>query len=97
MLKANGELKLGTVSVMTTSYRGHSPEELAKLATDKIISVGGECHPAIRDQAVAYREAIFQTLLFYLQQMESSAKTTLCGKLRLQELDELADLIEKLP
>lgn len=92
----NGEMHLGTVSVMIGSGRGHSPEELAKLATDKIISVGGETHPTIRDQALAFREAIYGTVLFYMKQMESSSRTQICGELRANDLGEIADVIEKL-
>lgn len=95
-MKVNGEAQLGVVGVMTTDNRGHSPEELAKLATDRIISVGGSTHPVIRDQAMAFRDAIYETLLFYMRQMESSSRTTLCGELRSNDLGEIADIIEKL-
>lgn len=96
MMKVNGQVHLGTVGVLTTNNRGHSPEELAKLATDKIISVGGNTHPAIRDQALAFQQAIHDTVLFYMRQMESSARATLCGELRANDLGEIADVIEKL-
>lgn len=96
MIKVNGDVKLGVVGVMTTANRGHTPEELAGLATDKIISVGSESHPLIREQAVAFRQAIYNTVLFYMRQMEASSRTTLCGELRAHDLGEVADIIEKL-
>ncbi len=39
------------VKVLTTSGRGFTPEEVAERALDRIISVGSQTHPAIRDQA----------------------------------------------
>lgn len=59
---------IGTVSVLTTSGRPHSPEEWAKLATNKIISVGDRSHPVITEQARAYREQIEQVISYYIAQ-----------------------------
>ncbi len=43
------------VKVVTTSGRGFTPEEIAERALDKIIYVGSQTHPAIRDQAEAFK------------------------------------------
>ena len=59
---------IGTVSVLTTNGRPHTAEEWAKLATDKIIYVGGQSHPAITEQALAYREQIERVVSFYIAQ-----------------------------
>lgn len=59
---------IGTVSVLTTNGRPHSPEEWAKLATNKIISVGDQSHPAITEQARAYREQIERVISYYIAQ-----------------------------
>ena len=44
---------VGNVLVRTTSNRGFTPEEIAERALDKIVYVGSQSHPAIRDQAEA--------------------------------------------
>jgi hypothetical protein len=40
----------GNVNVYTTSNRGFTPEEISERAVDKIISVGSQTHPVIREQ-----------------------------------------------
>lgn len=96
MLKVNGDASVGTVEVMTTTNCGHSPETLAELATNRIISVGSESHPTIRDQAAAFRSAIYETLVYYMRQMARSERTTIVARLRLGDMHEIADIIEKL-
>ena len=48
----------GNVKVYTTSNRGFTPEEISERAVDKIISVGSQTHPVIREQAEAFKENI---------------------------------------
>lgn len=96
MLKVNGDASVGMVGVMTTSHGGHSPETLAELATNRIISVGGESHPAIRDQATAFRTAIYDTLVHYMRQMARSERTSIVAQLRRGDMHDIADIIEKL-
>ena len=55
------------VKVLTTQGRGFTPEEMAERATDKIISVGSQTHPAIRDQAEAFRNQINKVLVFFVK------------------------------
>lgn len=59
---------IGTVSVLTTNGRPHSPEEWAKLAADKIIYVGDKSHPAITEQARAYKGDIERVISYYIAQ-----------------------------
>ena len=68
--------------VNTTSGRGHTPEELADRALDKIMYVSKDANPLIRDQAEAFRGHIRQVLVKYLKQAVTSDRTTLANKLR---------------
>ena len=43
------------VSVQTTDNRGFTPEEVAKRCTEKIVDVSQDAHPAIREQAEAFK------------------------------------------
>ena len=47
-------LEVGSVVVATTQDKGHDPEFWAKAASDRIVSVGGNCHPLIAQQAEAF-------------------------------------------
>ena len=59
---SNPQFEIGTVSIATTDYGGHSPDYWAEQATRRIVSVGGNCHPVIAEQAEAFKENIRKTL-----------------------------------
>ena len=82
------------VKVLTTQGRGFTPEEMAERATDKIISVGSQTHPAIRDQAEAFRNQINKVLVFYMQEMVRTHHVTLANKFRNAGHPELIKLLD---
>ena len=55
MLNDTGFAQAGVVSVVTSDNKGLDAKHWADRATGKIVSVGGNCHPAIRDQAEAFK------------------------------------------
>lgn len=69
--------EIGNVMVHTTQNRGHSAEELADMALDKIIYVGQDMPEPIKAQALAYRERIRGVLILYMRQAMLSAQTTM--------------------
>jgi hypothetical protein len=73
---------LNKVSVATTSERGHTPEELAELFVNKIIQVGNSSHPVIRDQAIAFREAMRQLAIVYLREAVVQDRATLAHRMK---------------
>jgi hypothetical protein len=90
-----GVLLGGSVEVLTTKNRGFSPEEIAERALDRIIYVGGQTHPYIRDQAEAFREQIRQTLVFYMNEAIKSDRTTVANRLREAGHPELIKLLSE--
>jgi hypothetical protein len=80
MIDSVGTLLGGDVMVMTTQGRGFTPEEIAERALDKIIYVGGNSHPAIRDQAEAFKDSIRQVLVYYMHEAVRSHNVTLVNK-----------------
>lgn len=84
---------LNKVTVATTSGRGHTPEELAQHMVDKIVYVGGNSHPVIRDQAIAFQAAVKQIGLFYLQQAVIQDRATIAHKLREAGYPDLVHLL----
>ena len=89
-----GVLLGGQVTVLTTNNRGFMPEEIAERALDKIIYVGGNSHPAIRDQAEAFRENIRKILVFYMKEAIQSDRTTIAARLREAGHPELIKLLD---
>lgn len=87
--------EIGTVTVMTTEGRGFTPEEVAERALDKIIYVGSNSHPAIREQAEAFKDSIRQVLVFYMREAIKSHNVTVANRLRdigYADLTRLLDL-----
>lgn len=64
------------VDVQTTSNRGHPPEFWAKLAADRIVQVSDTAHPAIREQALAFKDKVEQVVLLYMKRAIQSDRTT---------------------
>jgi hypothetical protein len=89
-----GVLLGGAVTVLTTNNRGWTPEEIAERALDKIIYVGQSSHPAIRDQAEAFRENIRKILVFYMNEAIKSNQTTIAARLREAGHPELIKLLD---
>jgi hypothetical protein len=73
---------LGNVSVVTTNNRGMTPEELTDLAVDKIIYVGQQSHPVIREQAESFKRHIHSVVLSYMKQAVVSHNTTIANRLK---------------
>lgn len=85
----------GQIRVETTQNRGFTPEEVAERALDKIIYVGSQTHPAIRDQAEAFRESIRQVLVFYMKEAIRSDRVTLVNKFNKAGFPELVKLLDE--
>lgn len=85
---------VGSVMVMTTDSRGFTPEEIADRALDKIMHVGSQTHPAIRDQAEAFRENIRKVIVFYMHEAIRSHNVTLVSKFKQAGHPELTAILD---
>jgi hypothetical protein len=92
----NATSEVGVVNVFTADHRGHTPEELAHLALDKILYVGEKSHPAIIEQAKAFKEQIRSVLVHYLNAAQEAERTTIAAKLTRHGYDDLAKLIRSI-
>tara|TARA_X000001382_G_scaffold86575_1_gene61574 strand:- start:186 stop:476 length:291 start_codon:yes stop_codon:yes gene_type:complete len=90
------EMEIGQVTVATTEYKGHDPEYWAEQATNRIVSVGGNCHPVIAEQAEAFKEIVETLVCFYIKEAIKSDRTTLIGELEKQGQSEMANIIRRL-
>lgn len=84
------------VSVATTDNRGFTPEELAPRCAEKIIGVSSTAHPAIREQAIAFRKNIESLLANYMREAIANDRTTVYNALRDAGHPELAEAIRRL-
>jgi hypothetical protein len=89
-------LEVGSVVVATTQNKGHDPEFWAKAASDRIVSVGGNCHPLIAQQAEAFKQSVETTVSFYIKEAIKSDRTTLIAELERQGHADMASIIRSL-
>ena len=85
---------IGNVMVMTTQGRGFTPEETAERALDKIIYVGSQTHPAIREQAEAFKGNIRKVLVYYMHEAVRSHNVTLVNKFTKAGYPELIPILD---
>lgn len=96
MLGLLSDAGVGQVGVTITSGRGLNAEELTQLALAKIVFVGPDVPPAIREQAQAYKARIEQVLRHYLAQAVKSERTTVCNILEQAGETRAAELVRRL-
>ena len=89
-------LSPGIVEVQTTQHRGFTPEEVADRCLTKLLSVSDTAPPAIRDQAIAYKEHMRAVLVFYMKEAVQSDRTTVNNALLDAGYKDLAELIRRL-
>lgn len=87
---------LGSVRVETTSNRGFTAEELTEQLLNKLIHIADTAPPAIKDQAIAFRDAMRPAIVYYMKQAINSDRTTLIAKLKEAGHNDVADLIGRL-
>ena len=84
------------VTVQTTEGRGFTPDEVAERCVSKLISVADTAHPAIRDQAKAYKAHMEKVVAFYMREAIRSDRTTVYNALVDAGHPELAEAIRRL-
>ena len=90
------ESEIGNVIVTTTSNKGHDPDFWAEAIADRVVSVGGNCHPVIAQQAQEFKDAVKATALHYIKEAIRSDRTTLTAEFERQGHKDMADIIRSL-
>ena len=93
---ASSNSSLGTVSVFTSNNGGHSSDDIAEMALNKIMQVSDTAPPVIRDQAFAHRERLKEVLVFYMNKMAQSERTTIWALMNQQGHEDMAEIIRRL-
>ena len=89
-------ITVGSVGVQTTDNRGFTPEETAVRCVDKIIGISDNAHPAIRDQAHAYRKEMEKVIAIYMVQAIKSDRTTVYNAIKDSGNLKLAEYIRRM-
>ena len=96
MLSFETETEVGNLGVITKDHRGHSVEEIANMAVDKIVSISETAPAPIRAQAHAFREACKQVITYYMREAVKNHVCTICNELEKQGQHDLANIIRRL-
>lgn len=84
------------IDVVTTENRGFTPDEVSERCVEKLISVSDTAHPAIRDQAKAYKKQMEKVVAFYMREAIRSDRTTVYNAIKDAGHPELAEAIRRL-
>lgn len=84
------------VDVVTTSDGGHPIDFWAKRAAERIMSVSETAHPAIREQAVAFKNQIETVILHYVKEAVKDNNSMISKTLTDAGYPQLADLFRRL-
>ena len=93
MVGSQGSMGAFKVDVHTSSDGGHAPEFWAKRAADRIVSVSETAHPAIREQAVAFKDLVEQVVLDHMKRAISCDRTTVSHMVTEAGHPQLAELL----
>ena len=96
MLQANGQGDVGKVSVFTSVGRGHTPEQVADMALNRIIQVNESAPSVIKEQALAYKGRLREILIYYMSKMAQSERTTIWALMKKQGHNDIAEIIRRL-
>ncbi len=87
---------IGSIIVETQQNRGHPPEFWAEKLTDRICGISDNAAPHIRQQAEAYKLAIYNAIIYYIKQAINSERCTMRNLLEQQGHEDLAKILKEL-
>ena len=96
MLQADLDASVGTLGVVTTHRRGHTPEEWASMAANRIVSISNTAPEPIRQQAHAFKKQVEVLLADYMHKAVESHMCTIGNKLEEQGHRDMAAIIRRL-
>jgi len=84
------------VDIQTTDNRGQTPEEVAERCVNKLIGISNNAHPAIKEQAHAYRREMEKIIAIYMRQAIKSDRTTVYNAIKDSGNPKLAEYIRRM-
>lgn len=82
--------------VYATQGRGLNPHEIGHMLLDKVFYIGADVPPAVREQAVAYRNQLYAAFVHYLTMAQKSQNTTIFNALQDAGEQRAAEIVRKL-
>ena len=85
-----------SVSVMTSSNGGHSPEQIAEMCVNKLLHVSETAPPELAMQARAFKEQMLAVVLCYVKMAAEEDRATVVAKLEQAGAADIAQQIRRL-
>ena len=96
MFSLKTDVTVGSLGVTTTENKGHSVDEIAEMAVNKIVSISDNADPMIKAQAHAFRDRTKMVIAYYIQEGIKNHICTVCNELEKQGHKDLANIIRRL-
>jgi hypothetical protein len=87
---------LDAFDVKTTENRGHTPEEVAELCVNRLISIGDNSHPALQAQARAFRDRMLAVVTQYIKMGIEQDRATISTELSKAGHSDMAEILRRL-
>ena len=84
------------IKVRTADKGGHSPDAVAEMCVDKLMSVSTSAPPEIRVQAEAYKSRMLQIIAHYIKVAVREDRATMCVKIQEAGFPDLANQLRRL-
>jgi hypothetical protein len=96
MFDVSVKAQVGEIDVMTSNEGGLSNEQVAEIATKKIISVSNGAPPAIKEQALVFQNIVRKVIFDHLLLARKEERATICQQIRKAGHNDLAEYIRRL-
>ena len=96
MIEVDTTAGLGNIGVSTTEFGGHTPEFWAERCTARICGISENADGHIRQQAEAFRLAIYSAILYHIKEAINSERCTMRNLLNAQGHEDLAKILKEL-
>ena len=89
-------ISIRDLGVKTTEHRGHTVEEMAEMATNKLVSVADTAPAPIKAQAHAFKNSCHFIIAHYMREAIKNHMCTIGNQLEQQGHKDLAEIIRRL-
>jgi len=91
----DNEMGLGPIKVYTSDNGGLSNEQIVEMALDRIIYIADGTHPAIKEQARAFKGQMANILVHYVALAKKQERDTICQILISNGHQDMANIIRR--
>ena len=96
MFQAKVDVAIGDLGVKTTHNRGHTVEEVAEMATNRLVSVADTAPDQLKAQAHAFKNQCRMIITYYMKEAINNHMCTIGNQLEAQGHKDLANIIRRL-